>query len=30
MLTDVQDDPCREISEELVNLIFNATLSATG
>ena len=26
MLTDVQDDLCREISEELVNLIFNATL----
>ena len=26
MLTDVQDDLCREISKELVNLIFNATL----
>lgn len=26
MLTDVQDDLCREISEELVELIFNATL----
>ena len=26
MLTDVQDDLCREISEELVDLIFNATL----
>lgn len=26
MLTDVQDDLCNEISEELVNLIFNATL----
>lgn len=25
MLTDVQDDLCRQISEELVNLIFNAT-----
>ncbi len=26
MLTDVQDDLCSQISEELVNLIFNATL----
>lgn len=26
MLTDVQDDLCEQISEELVNLIFNATL----
>lgn len=26
MLTDVQDDLCQQISEELVNLIFNATL----
>lgn len=26
MLTDVQDDLCRQISEELVDLIFNATL----
>lgn len=26
MLTDVQDELCREISEELVDLIFNATL----
>lgn len=26
MLTDVQDQLCEEISEELVNLIFNATL----
>lgn len=26
MLTDVQDDLCRQISEELTNLIFNATL----
>lgn len=26
LLIDVQDDLCREISEELVNLIFNATL----
>lgn len=26
MLTDVQDDLCREISDELVDLIFNATL----
>lgn len=26
MLTDVQDQLCQEISEELVNLIFNATL----
>ena len=26
MLTDVQDGLCEEISEELVNLIFNATL----
>ncbi len=26
MLTDVQDDLCNQISEELVNLIFNATL----
>jgi hypothetical protein len=26
MLTDVQDELCQEISEELVNLIFNATL----
>ena len=26
MLTDVQDGLCQEISEELVNLIFNATL----
>ncbi len=26
MLTDVQDDLCMQISEELVNLIFNATL----
>lgn len=26
MLTDVQDDLCNEICEELVNLIFNATL----
>lgn len=26
MLTDVQDDLCREISKELVDLIFNATL----
>lgn len=26
MLTDVQDDLCNEISDELVNLIFNATL----
>lgn len=26
MLTDVQEDLCREISEELVDLIFNATL----
>ncbi len=25
MLTDVQDDLCRQISEELVNLIFNST-----
>jgi hypothetical protein len=25
MLTDVQDDLCQQISEELVNLIFNAT-----
>ncbi|MCM1369910.1 MAG: LPS assembly lipoprotein LptE [Candidatus Amulumruptor caecigallinarius] len=26
MLTDVQDELCQEISKELVNLIFNATL----
>jgi len=26
MLTDVQDELCRQISEELVELIFNATL----
>lgn len=26
MLTDVQDELCREISDELVDLIFNATL----
>ena len=26
MLTDVQDDLCNQLSEELVNLIFNATL----
>ncbi len=26
MLTDVQDGLCEEICEELVNLIFNATL----
>lgn len=26
MLTDVQDELCEQISEELVNLIFNATL----
>lgn len=26
MLTDIQDDLCEQISEELVNLIFNATL----
>jgi len=26
MLTDVQDDLCKQISEELVDLIFNATL----
>lgn len=26
MLTDVQDDLCMQISDELVNLIFNATL----
>ena len=26
MFTDVQDDLCNQISEELVNLIFNATL----
>lgn len=26
MLTDVQDELCQQISEELVNLIFNATL----
>lgn len=26
MLTDVQDDLCRQISEELVTLIFNSTL----
>ncbi|MDE6178869.1 MAG: hypothetical protein K2F86_06850, partial [Duncaniella sp.] len=26
MLTDVQDQLCNEISEELVDLIFNATL----
>jgi len=26
MLTDVQDELCTQISEELVNLIFNATL----
>lgn len=26
MLTDVQDDLCQQISQELVNLIFNATL----
>lgn len=26
MLTDVQDQLCQEISEELVNLIFNSTL----
>lgn len=26
MLTDVQDELCRQISEDLVNLIFNATL----
>ena len=26
MLTDVQDDLCNEICDELVNLIFNATL----
>ena len=26
MLTDVQDDLCQQISEELVDLIFNATL----
>lgn len=26
MLTDVQDDLCMQISEELVNLIFNSTL----
>ena len=26
LLIDVQDDLCREISEELVDLIFNATL----
>lgn len=26
MLTDIQDDLCNQISEELVNLIFNATL----
>lgn len=26
MLTDVQEDLCSEISDELVNLIFNATL----
>ncbi|MDE6130525.1 MAG: hypothetical protein K2F74_02935, partial [Muribaculaceae bacterium] len=26
MLTDVQDDLCQEISKELVELIFNATL----
>ena len=26
MLTDVQDDLCEEISTELVDLIFNATL----
>ena len=25
MLTDVQDDLCQQISEEIVNLIFNAT-----
>ena len=26
MLTDVQDELCQQISEELVNLIFNATI----
>lgn len=26
MLTDVQDELCQQISEELVQLIFNATL----
>ena len=26
MLTDVQDELCRQISEDLVDLIFNATL----
>ena len=26
MLTDVQDELCQQISEELVDLIFNATL----
>ena len=26
MLTDVQDDLCQQISKELVELIFNATL----
>ena len=26
MLTDVQDDLCMQISKELVELIFNATL----
>ena len=26
LLTDVQDELCQQISEELVNLIFNATL----
>ncbi len=26
MLTDVQDDLCQQISKELVDLIFNATL----
>jgi hypothetical protein len=26
LLTDVQDELCQEISEELVDLIFNATL----
>ena len=25
MITDVQDELCQQISEELVNLIFNAT-----
>lgn len=28
MLTDVQDELCQEISEELVDLIFNATLGS--